>query len=76
MRFSEVYEGWDDGRVTRGKAASSLEVCERTFRRYLMRYQAEVLEGLVDRRLEQVSEHVKAKVNVAPVHRGCQIFCV
>jgi len=27
-----------------------LEVCERTFRRYLMRYQAEGLEGLVDRR--------------------------
>jgi len=51
-----------------------LEVCERTFRRYLMRYQAEVLEGLVDRRLEQVSEHVKAKVNVAPVHRAVRFF--
>lgn len=30
-------------------------MCERSFRRYLSRYAAEGLEGLIDRRLEQVS---------------------
>jgi hypothetical protein len=30
-------------------------MCERSFRRYLARYEADGLEGLIDRRLEQVS---------------------
>ena len=30
-------------------------MCERSFRRYLSRYEADGLEGLIDRRLEQVS---------------------
>jgi hypothetical protein len=30
-------------------------MCERSFRRYLSRYEAEGLDGLIDRRLEQVS---------------------
>jgi hypothetical protein len=30
-------------------------MCERSFRRYLVRYEAEGLDGLIDRRLEQVS---------------------
>ena len=39
-----------------------MRVCDRTFRRYLMRYEADGLEALVDRRLEQVS-HRKAPVD-------------
>jgi hypothetical protein len=31
-------------------------VCERTFRRYLDRYEEAGLEGLIDKRLEQVSQ--------------------
>lgn len=55
MRFEEAYEGWNAGRLTQGEAAQILGMCERSFRRYLSRYEAEGLDGLIDRRLEQVS---------------------
>ena len=37
------------------EAAQVLGMCERSFRCYLARYEAEGLEGLIDRRLAQVS---------------------
>lgn len=55
MRFEEAYEGWNEGRLTQAEAARILGMCERSFRRYLWRYEAGGLEGLVDRRLEQAS---------------------
>lgn len=55
MRFEEAYEGWNAGRLTQAEAAQLLGICERSFRRYLTRYEAEGLEGLLDRRLEQAS---------------------
>jgi transposase InsO family protein len=55
MRFEEAYESWNAGRLTQGEAARILGMCERNFRRYLARYEAEGLEGLIDRRLEQIS---------------------
>ena len=55
MRFEEAYEGWNGGRLTQSEAARILGVCERSFRRYLGRYEATGLEGLIDRRLEQAS---------------------
>ena len=55
MRFEETYEGWNAGRLTQFEAARILGMCERSFRRYLLRYEAEGLEGLIDRRLEQAS---------------------
>ena len=55
MRFEEAYEGWNAGRLTQAGAAQILGMCERSFRRYLGRYEAEGLEGLIDRRLDQVS---------------------
>lgn len=55
MRFEEAYEGWNTGRLTQGEAAQLLGMCERSFRRYLSRYEAAGLDGLIDRRLEQVS---------------------
>jgi len=55
MRFDEAYEGWDSGRLTQGQAAELLGMCERSFRRYLTRYKASGLDGLIDHRLEQVS---------------------
>lgn len=55
MRFEEAYEGWSEGRLTQAAAAQILGMCERSFRRYLSRYEAEGLEGLIDRRLEHVS---------------------
>lgn len=62
MRFEEAYGGWQSGCLTQGEAASLLGVCERTFRRYLARYEASGLEGLIDRRLEEVS-HRRAPVD-------------
>ena len=62
MRFEEAYGGWTTGRLTQSEAASLLGVCDRTFRRYLVRYEAEGLDGLIDRRLEQIS-HRRAPVN-------------
>lgn len=55
MRFEEAYEGWNQGRLTQAEAAQILGMCERSFRRYLARYEAEGLDGLIDRRLEQAS---------------------
>lgn len=55
MRFEEAYEGWNQGRLTQAEAAQVLGMCERSFRRYLVRYETEGLDGLIDRRLEQVS---------------------
>ena len=62
MRFEEAYGGWTRGCLTQSEAASLLGVCDRTFRRYLVRYEAEGLDGLIDRRLEQVS-HRRAPVD-------------
>ena len=56
MRFEEAYEGWQRGRLTQCEAAILLGVSERTFRRYGVRYDDEGLDGLIDRRLEQVSK--------------------
>jgi len=55
MRFEEAYEGWNEGRLTQAEAARILGVCERSFRRYMVRYEADGLDGLIDRRLEQGS---------------------
>ena len=56
MRFDEeAYGGWQERRLTQEEAARPLGVCERTFRRYVDRYEDEGLDGLVDKRLSQVS---------------------
>jgi hypothetical protein len=39
MRFEETYEGWNEGRLTQAEAAR-MGVCERSFRRYIWRYEA------------------------------------
>ena len=55
MRFKEAYGGCRERRLTQEEAARLLGVCERTFRRYVDRYEDEGLDGLVDKRLSQVS---------------------
>jgi len=62
MRFEEAYGGWRRGRLTQEEAALLLGVCERTFRRYIGRYEDRGLEGLIDKRLNQVS-HRRAPVD-------------
>ena len=61
-RFEEAYEGWQEKRFTQEEAARLLGVSDRTFRRYLIDYKAQGIEGLVDARLSQIS-HRKAPVN-------------
>jgi transposase len=62
MRFEEAYTSWQDKRLTQEEAARLLGVCERTFRRHIDRYEEAGLEGLIDRRIEEVS-HRKAPVD-------------
>lgn len=62
MRFEEAYGGWQSGRLTQEEAARLLGVCERTFRRHIDRYEDEGIDGLIDKRLNQVS-HRRAPVD-------------
>jgi transposase len=56
MRFEEAFGGWQARRLTQEEAARLLGVCERTFRRYIDRYEEAGLEGLIDKRLSQISQ--------------------
>lgn len=62
MRFEEVYTEWQERRLTQVEAARLLGVCERTLRRQIDRYEADGLQGLIDKRLEQIS-HRRAPVD-------------
>jgi hypothetical protein len=64
MRFEEAYQGWTEGRLSQGEAALLLGQCERSFRRHIERYQADGLDGLLDRRLSQVSKRRASGVEV------------
>jgi len=55
MRFEEAYGAWSEKRLTQEEAARLLGVCPRSFRRYVDHYQESGLEGLIDKRLDQVS---------------------
>jgi transposase len=62
MRFEEAYEGCKRGRLTQEEAARLLGVCDRTYRRYVVRYEDQGMEGLADRRIGQIS-HRRAPVD-------------
>lgn len=64
MRFEEAYQGWTEGRLSQGEAALLLGQCERSFRRHIERYQTDGLDGLLDRRLSQVSKRRASGVEV------------
>jgi len=73
MRFEEAYEGWQAKRLSQAEAARLLGVCERSFRRYVGRYEEDGLQGLLDRRLEQVSQRrapVDEVMKVLKLYRG------
>ncbi len=55
MRFEEAYWSWQARRLTQQEAGRLLGVGERTFRRYVDRYEEEGMEGLRDKRLTQRS---------------------
>lgn len=62
MRFEESFSIWTEGRITQEEAARMLNVSARTFRRYIDRYHNNGLDGLLDKRLTQVSSR-KAPVD-------------
>jgi transposase len=64
MRFEEAYGGWQKKRLSQEEAAEILGVCSRTFRRYIVGYNENGLEGLNDKRLTQAS-HRRAPVDEA-----------
>jgi len=55
MKFEDVYGRWQQRRLSQAEAAEILGMSERTFRRWRDRYDADGLEGLLDRRLGKVS---------------------
>jgi transposase len=70
-RFKEALDGWEQGRLTQAEAALLLGQCERSFRRHIERYQADGLEGLLDKRLSQIS---KRRASGAEVDRVVQLY--
>ncbi len=71
MRFQEAFDGWTQGRLTQAEAALLLGQCERSFRRHVERYQADGLDGLLDKRLSQIS---KRRASAAEVDRAVQLY--
>lgn len=70
MRFEEAYEGWQKAQLRQGKKRPGYwGVCERTFRRYIDRFEEAGLEGLADRRLEQVSARCFPSMRRCGAHR-------
>lgn len=58
MRFEEAYGGWQGNRLTQEEAAQILGISDRTFRRYVDRYEDSGLDGLLDKRLSQASNRL------------------
>lgn len=58
MRFEEAYAGYRKGSLTQTKAALLLGVCDRTFRRYMNRYDEGGMDALLDKRLSQTSHRL------------------
>ena len=64
MRFLEAYEGWNEGRLSQAEAALVLGQCERSFRRHIERYEADGMDGLLDKRLSQISKRRASALEV------------
>ena len=62
MRFLDVYDGWNEGRLTQAEAAQILGQCERSFRRHIERFESDGLQGLLGKRL---SSHQHGPVHCA-----------
>ena len=48
MRFEEAYDGWRNRRLTQEEAALILGVTDRSFRRYVDRFEENGLDGLTE----------------------------
>jgi transposase len=74
MRFTQSYEGWQSECLTQAQAAEILGVCERSFRRYVDRYEdGGGLQALSDRRLNQASRRrapLSESIKLADMYRS------
>ena len=72
MKFEEKYADWKKKRLLKEEAAELLEVCPRTFRRYINRYEESGLEGL------QVAGAVERSARVQSSHQSPMpnTFCI
>ena len=66
-QFERVYRRWKDRKLTQGEAAVQLEMSERTFRRYVVRYTNQGSEGLLDRRLGRLSPRRAGEEEVSDI---------
>jgi len=74
MRFEEAYNVWTEKRLSQEEAARILGVCDRTFRRYIDRYEDNGLDRLLDKRLTQASSRrapVDEVIELARQYEGC-----
>ena len=71
MRFQEAYDGWNEGRLTQAEAALLLGQCERSFRRHIERFKTDGFDGLLDKRLSQIS---KRRAGAAEIDRVVQLY--
>ena len=56
MQFEQIYRKWKNKDLRQPDAAEMLNMSERTFRRYVVRYESEGAEGLTDKRIELRSQ--------------------
>ena len=72
-KFEDVYDRWEQRRLSQAEAAEILGKSERQFRRYIDRYEASGLEGLRDGRLGRASGKAiapEAAAAILALYRG------
>lgn len=72
MKFLQTQSDWESGRLTQEEAAQILGICERSFRRYLVKYDEGGLDALADRRLNQPSRRkapLEERVKLADMYK-------
>ena len=73
-RFELVYKRWKERKLTQAEAGERLEMSERTFRRYVVRYEEEGKQGVLDKRLDKPSPRRASQQEVSRVvalYRDC-----
>lgn len=75
-KFEDVYDRWGRRQLSQAEAAELLGKSERTFRRYIDRFEARGLQGLRDGRLGRVSEKAlpaEAASQILALYRRCHM---
>lgn len=71
MRFAEVYEGWQAGRLSQEAAAQKSGVSDRSFRRFSRRFEEEVAGETARRASAQTRAPTFARDDAASGHDAC-----